>query len=185
MTEQTLSLESLKKEINDLKDKVQKVPENKDQLAIIVFSGDMDKVMASLIIATGAAAMGTEVTLFFTFWGTSVLKKDAPQKKEKLLLQKMFGWMMPKGPKKLPLSKMNFCGAGPKMMNVLMKKYNTASISELIEVAEESEIQFYICQMSMDLMGIKKEEIQPIKNLSYCGVAKFLEISDGGKTLFI
>jgi peroxiredoxin family protein len=185
MSEQNITLEELKLEFDSLKDKIEKIPQTQDKLSLIVFSGDMDKVMASFIIATGAAAMGTEVTLFFTFWGTSVLKKSEPQKRDKLFLQKMFGWMMPKGSKKLPLSKMNFCGAGPKMMNMLMKKYNTASISELLEVAQDCDINFYICQMSMDLMGIKKDELLPIKNLDYCGVAKFLEISDGGKTLFI
>lgn len=185
MIEQQESLVDLKQQIEDLKSKVNQIPIVEDKLSIIVFSGDMDKVMASFIIATGAAAMGTDVSLFFTFWGTSVLKKQAPQSSGKLVLQKMFGWMMPKGPKQLPLSKMNFCGAGPKMMQMLMKKYNTPTIDELLGVAQECEIKFFICQMSMDLMGIKKEEIMPIQNLNYCGVAKFLEISDGGKTLFI
>jgi peroxiredoxin family protein len=180
-----LSLEGLKAELDALKAKVESSPVPEDKLSIIVFSGDMDKVMASLILATGAASMGTEVSLFFTFWGTSVLKKPEPQKSGKLLLQTLFGWMMPKGPKKLPLSKMNFGGAGPKMMNILMKKHNTASIEELLDVAQDCDIHFYICQMSMDLMGIKKEEIQPIENLKYCGVSKFLETSDRGKVLFI
>jgi peroxiredoxin family protein len=149
-----------------------------EKMTLIIFSGEMDRVMAALILATGAVAMGLEVSLFFTFWGTSVLKKPGPQARGKLFLQKLFGWMMPQGPSKLPLSKLNFAGMGPAMMGKLMAHYNTATIPELLDLAQESDVKFYICRMSMDLMGIKEEELLPIKGLDYCGVAAFLNHSD-------
>jgi peroxiredoxin family protein len=178
-------LAALEDQIRALRPKVERGT-LEDKLAIIVFSGEMDKVMASFIIATGAAAMGMEVHLFFTFWGTSVLKADRPQAGGKSLLQRMFGWMVPKGPEALPLSRLNFGGAGPAMMKTLMRRHKTASIAELITVAIETGVHFHICTMSMELMGIQPQELRTIEGLDYCGVAKFLEVADRGKhTLFI
>ena len=152
---------------------------------IIVFSGDFDKVMAAFIIANGAAAMDDEVTMFFTFWGLNALRKDAHVATSgKTPLQKMFGAMMPRGPKKLGLSKMNFAGAGPKMMQRVMKQQNVMTLPELIETAREQGIKLIACTMSMDVMGLRKEEL--IDGLEYAGVASYLgEADESNVNLFI
>ena len=107
-----------------------------DKKTIVMFSGDLDKVMAGLIIANGAAAMGSEVTMFFTFWGINVLRKAKKIKVKKDFMEKMFGWMMPRGAEKLGLSKMNFGGMGALMMKDIMKKKNVNTLPELIESAQ-------------------------------------------------
>lgn len=128
-----------------------------DKKTIIVFSNDMDKVMAAFVIATGAAAMGDEVTMFFTFWGLNVLRDAKKKAQGKSFLEKMFGAMMPKGVEKLPLSKMNFLGIGPKLMKYMMKKKNVMMLPEMIKQAQELGIKMVACSMSMDVMGIKKK----------------------------
>lgn len=128
-----------------------------DKKTIIVFSNDMDKVMAAFVIATGAAAMGDEVTMFFTFWGLNVLRDAKKKVQGKSFLEKMFGAMMPKGVEKLPLSKMNFLGIGPKLMKYMMKKKNVMMLPEMIKQAQELGIKMVACSMSMDVMGIKKK----------------------------
>ena len=151
---------------------------------IIVFSGDLDKVMASFIIANGAAAMGDEVTMFFTFWGLNTLRKPEKIKTSKTLIEKMFGWMMPRGADKLGLSKMNFAGFGAPMMKNVMKKKNVSSLQELIETARMQEIKMIACTMSMDVMGIKEEEL--IDGLEFAGVATYLgEADEANLNLFI
>ncbi|KXG78997.1 DsrE/DsrF/DrsH-like family protein [Thermotalea metallivorans] len=147
-----------------------------DKKTIIVFSGDMDKVMASFIIANGAAAMGSEVTMFFTFWGLNVLRKAQKIKVKKDFMEKMFGWMMPRGAEKLGLSKMNFGGMGAVMMKQIMKKKNVNSLPELIESAQAMGVRMIACTMSMDVMGIKEEEL--IDGIEFAGVATYLGESD-------
>lgn len=155
-----------------------------DKKTIIVFSNDMDKVMAAFVIATGAAAMGDEVTMFFTFWGLNVLRDANKKVKGKSILEKMFGTMMPKGVKNLPLSKMNFCGIGPKLMKHMMKKKNVMFLSDMIKQAQELGIKMIACSMSMDVMGIKKEEL--IDGVEIGGVATYLgEANEAGVNLFI
>jgi len=173
-------LDTLEQEISSIREKLSDT-ELQEKLTIIVFSDEMDKAMVALNLATGGAAMGMEVNLFFTFWGTSILKKRGRQSGGKLFLQKMFGFMLPKGPEKLPLSKMNFAGMGPVMMKSLMKKFNTPSLPDLLQLAQECGVNFYICQMSMELMGIKEDELMAIEGLNYVGVASFLEMADRGK----
>lgn len=151
---------------------------------IIVFSNDLDKVLASFIIANGAAAMGREVTMFFTFWGLNVLRKSNGPKVKKGLIDKMFGWMMPKGPKKLKLSKMNMAGMGSKMMKKVMKDKNVSSLEELMQQAMENGIKLIACTMSMDIMGIRKEEL--IDGVEYAGVATYLgSAEDSNVNLFV
>ncbi|MCL6587320.1 MAG: CoA-disulfide reductase [Anoxybacillus sp.] len=152
------------------------VPQNamqkKDGATIVVFSGDLDKTIASFIIASGAAAMGKKVTMFFTFWGLNVLrKKDAPPV-NKDLLEKMFGMMMPKGVHDLPLSKMNMAGMGPKMIQYVMEKKNVDSVETLMKNAMAAGVKLVACSMSMDIMGIKKEEL--IDGIEIGGVATYL-----------
>jgi len=139
---------------------------------IVVFSNDMDRVMAAFIIANGAAAMGRRVTLFFTFWGLNVLRKKEAPAVEKGFMDRMFGWMMPKGPEKLKLSKMNMAGMGTAMMKRVMKQKNVQSLPELIALAQEQGVQLVACTMSMDVMGIKREEL--IDGIEEGGVATYL-----------
>jgi peroxiredoxin family protein len=151
---------------------------------IIMFSGDMDKAMAGLIIANGAAAMGDEVTMFFTFWGLNILRKAEPVPVKKSFLEKLFGWMMPRGTEKLGLSKMNFGGMGAVMMKKIMKDKKVSSIQELIESARELGVRMIACTMSMDVMGLRKEEL--IDGLEYAGVASYLGEADEARVnLFI
>lgn len=152
---------------------------------IIVFSGDFDKVMAAFIIANGAAAMDDEVTMFFTFWGLNALRKDQHVPTTgKTPLQKMFGAMMPRGPKKLQLSKMNFAGAGPKMMQRVMRQQNVMLLPELIATAREQGIKLVACTMSMDVMGLRKEEL--LDDIEYAGVASYLgDADESNVNLFI
>jgi len=161
-----------------------KAPSNK--LSMIVFSGDLDKVLASFVIATGAAAMGMEVVMFFTFWGTPVLRDKKKNGNGKDMMGKMFGAMLPKGACSVKLSKMNMAGMGTAMMKSLMKKKNVASLDELIELAGELGVQIYVCEMSMDLMGFKRDEIIQYPDIEFCGVARFLEEAMNSKIqLFI
>ena len=151
---------------------------------IVVFSGDFDKAMAAFIIANGAAATGSEVTLFFTFWGLNILRRAEHVPVEKNLIEKMFGWMMPRGATKLKLSKMNMAGMGTQMMQGVMKKKNVLSLPELIETAKQNGVRLVGCTMTMDLMGIRKEEL--IDGVEEGGVAMYLNQAEGaGVNLFI
>ena len=161
-----------------------KTTENK--ISMIVFSGDLDKVLASFVIATGSVAMGMEVVMFFTFWGTSVLRDKDKDVGGKDFMSKMFGAMLPKGTGKVTLSKMNMGGMGTAMMKSLMKKKNVASLEQMLEMAAELGVKIYVCEMSMDLMGFKREEMIDYPDLTYCGVAKFLEEAQNSRVqLFI
>jgi peroxiredoxin family protein/TusA-related sulfurtransferase len=152
---------------------------------IIVFSGDLDKAIASFIIANGALAMGRKVTMFFTFWGLNVLRK--PDKMEGLgknIIEAAFGWMMPRGSKKLTLSKMNMGGLGGMMIRGIMKNKNVPALEEMITAAINGGANIVACQMSMDLMGIRLEEL--IDGIQIGGVASYLEASEhSDNNLFI
>ncbi len=145
---------------------------------IILFSGDFDKVMAALIIANGAAAMGDDVTIFCTFWGLNILRKPekVPTEAKKSTLQSMFGRMMPKGTKKLGLSKMNFAGAGSPMMRKATKDAGGMSLEELFDSAREMGVEFVACTLSMDILGFTKEEL--IDDIEFEGVAAYLGKAD-------
>jgi len=149
----------------------------------VVFSNDLDKALAAFIIANGAATMGYEVTLFFTFWGINILRKDNPGKIKKNLIEKMFGMMMPKGPNKLGLSQMNMGGIGKAMIEGIMDKKNVATLPELIESAKAGGVKLVVCSMSMDLMGIKREEL--IDGIEEGGVAMYIDKIGGNANLFI
>jgi peroxiredoxin family protein len=157
-------------------------PENK--LVMICFSGDLDKALASFIIATGAAAMGMDVVMFFTFWGTPLLRDKQKKVGGKDFMGRMFGFMLPKGAGKVKLSKMNMGGMGTAMMKSLMKKKNVASLEDMIALAGELGVRIFICEMSMDLMGFKREEMIDYPNITYCGVAKMLEEAQNSKVQF-
>jgi NADPH-dependent 2,4-dienoyl-CoA reductase/sulfur reductase-like enzyme/peroxiredoxin family protein/rhodanese-related sulfurtransferase/TusA-related sulfurtransferase len=151
---------------------------------LIVFSGDFDKAMAAFIIANGAAAMGSKVTMFFTFWGLNILRKPVAPLVEKNFVEKMFGWMMPRGAEKAGLSKMNMAGMGKMMIQGIMRKKNVASITDLIQSARKNGVKMAACSMSMDLMGIKQEEL--IDGVEPGGVAMYLAAAEkSGTNLFI
>lgn len=151
---------------------------------LIVFSGDLDKVLASFIIANGAAAMGRPVTMFFTFWGLNALRKSDRVKVKKPFMDKMFGTMMPKGSKKLKLSKMNMAGMGTAMMKKVMNDKNVDSLETLMKHALDSGIRLVACTMSMDIMGITKEEL--IDGVEFAGVASYLgDAEESNVNLFI
>lgn len=162
------------KELLALKTKVDEMPGQENKLSMVVFSGELDKQIASMIIATGAAAMGMKVIMFYTFWGTAALRDPKKKVGGKDFMSKMFGFMLPKGRNKTILSKMNMAGMGTAMLKDLMKKKNVASMDQLFEIAGMMGVEIYICQMSMDLMGFKIEEMIDYPNLSVCGVAGFL-----------
>lgn len=152
---------------------------------IIVFSGEFDKVMAAFVIANGAAAMDDEVTMFFTFWGLNALRRpEHVSAKGKTVLQKAFGRMMPRGPERLALSHMNFGGVGPKLMKKAMRDQNVMSLPELIGSAREQGVKFIACTMSMDVMGLTKEDL--VDDIEYAGVASYLaEADESNVNLFI
>ena len=161
--------------------KIAEAPQGK---TIIVFSGDLDKVLASFIIANGAASMGRPVTMFFTFWGLNALRKSNAPSIKKPFMDKMFGAMMPKGSRKLKLSKMNMAGMGTAMMKKVMKDKNVDSLEALMEHAQTSGIRLVACTMSMDIMGITKEEL--IDGVELAGVASYLgDAEESNVNLFV
>ncbi|MNM25511.1 Coenzyme A disulfide reductase [compost metagenome] len=151
---------------------------------MVVFSGDLDKAIASFIIANGAASSGKKVTMFFTFWGLNIIRKSSKVPVRKDIIGRMFGAMMPRGSRKLKLSQMNMLGAGPRMIRSLMKSKNVSSLEELIQSALDQGVEIVACQMSMDLMGIKREEL--IDDIGIGGVGYYLGQADqAGHNLFI
>ncbi len=151
---------------------------------IVVFSGDFDKAMASFIIANGAAAMGSDVTLFFTFWALNLLRRPESVPVRKTLIERMFGFMMPRGAERTKLSKMNMAGMGTQMIKSIMKKKNVSSLSELIAKAKAAGVRLVACTMTMDLMGIKREEL--IDGVEEGGVAMYLDRAEAANVnLFI
>ena len=188
LDENGVKIEDIERQISELKTQLQSLsgatPENK--LSIIMFSGDLDKVLAALVIATGAVAMGMDVVMFFTFWGTPLLRDKGKKVGGKDIMGKMFGFMLPKGTADVKLSKMNMGGMGTTMMKSLMKKKNVASLEQMLELAAELGVWIFVCEMTMDLMGFKREEMIDYPGLSYAGVAKFLEEAQNSKVqLFI
>jgi len=156
----------------------------KDNKTIIVFSGDLDKALASFIIANGAASMGKKVTMFFTFWGLNILRKAEAVPVKKGLIDSMFGWMMPRGSTALKLSNMNMLGMGTKMMRMVMKNKNISSLEDLIHEAQKAGIEIIACQMSMDVMGLQKEEL--LDGVKIGGVGYYLgEAENANVNLFI
>ena len=161
--------------------KVVDTPEGK---TIIVFSGDLDKVLASFIIANGAAAMGRKVTMFFTFWGLTALRKPEKQPVKKTFIENMFGSMLPRGTGRLHLSRMNMGGMGTAMMKKIMNDKNVDSLETLMKKAMDSGIKIIACTMSMDVMGIKQEEL--IDGVELGGVGTYLgDAEESNVNLFI
>jgi len=152
--------------------------------ALIVFSGDLDKALAAFVLATGAAAAGMEVSMFFTFWGLSVLKKPGARAGKKNLKESMFRLMTPASSLGLGTSQMNFFGMGAAMLRSMMKEKHIASLEELMDVARELGVKMMACTMSMDAMGVTGDEL--VGGLEYGGVAAYMaDASQARVTLFI
>ncbi len=157
-----------------------------DRLSMVVMSGDLDHLLAAFIIATGASAMFEKVSMFFTFWATAALRdpKLAPPRKD--VMGAAFGALLPKGPPKLGLSRMHFCGLGTSVLKRLMKSKGVRSLDELIALAAEGGVEIFVCEMSMNLMGMRREELIDYPGLKLAGVATFLQRAGASKaSLFI
>ncbi len=169
------TIKDLLKRVDALEGKVAE-----DHLALGVMKGDLDYTIAAFIIALGAAAYDMEVDMFFTFWATAALR-DPKKKAKKGFLDSMFGWMLPRGTKKLPLSKMQMMGIGPKMIRSVMKMHNASSLEELMAEAGKMGVRIHVCTMSMDVMGIKKEELIDYPHMDFVGVGTFVGMFDRAK----
>jgi peroxiredoxin family protein len=176
-----ITLDKVWAELEKLKAKTQRIENaRKDQLSIAIISGDMDKIMAGMIISLAAAAMDTKVKLFFSFWALGALRDSKKHPKGKNFISKMFGWMLPNGYNKLKLSKFQMCGMGPWLMKRLMKQQNVLSLEEMFKQAGELGIEITVCEMTMNLMGFKKEEFIDYPNLRFAGAATF--VSDASES---
>ncbi len=176
VTAPTMDYDALLQRITELEARISQLEEApaqdiEDRLAMVVFSGDLDKAIASFIIATGAAAMGLEVSMFFTFWGLSVIKKQT-KFAGKNVLEQGFAAVLPGGSKNLPLSQMSFFGAGSKIIRKLMRDHDVASLEELIGMAQEFGVRMVACEMSQELLGIHDEEL--MDGVEHGGVATFM-----------
>lgn len=181
----TVDMNELLERLSSVEQRVENLEETQpeDQVALVVFSGDLDRVLAAFVIATGAAALGQQVSMFFTFWGLSVLKKDS-NLAGKGLFEKMMAVMSPSGSAQLPVSKMNYFGVGAKMLRQMMKDKNVSSLEEMIDMAKEMDVKLLACEMSKDVMGIQDDEL--MDGLESAGVAAFLGESLRSRTnLFI
>ncbi|HEX9162428.1 MAG TPA: DsrE/DsrF/DrsH-like family protein [Thermoanaerobaculia bacterium] len=173
-------LEALRHDVDELRDRT---PE--DKAAIIVFSGDLDRLLASLVLATGAAAAGLETTMFFTFWGLSALKKKGSLSLDgKSLKEKMFAMMTPASTESMGVSRLNFFGMGAKLLRTMMKEKDVTSVEEMMNMARELGVKRIACTMSMDVMGVEREELADDVELG--GVAAFMaEASRARVSLFL
>lgn len=176
---------ALERTVADLKTQLENLRKDcpEDRATIVAFSGDMDRLFAAFTIASGAAAMGMEVSIFFTFWGLAALRVRTTYS-GKSLGQKMAAVMLPSGPDCVPTSRMNMAGMGPAFFKMLMKQKNVQSLPEMLEMVRELGVRLVACEMSMGVMGVSREELLP--DIDYGGVATYLGDAARSKiTLFI
>jgi len=180
-------LKQVREELEEIKKKITLIENSrKDQLSIAIVSGDMDKILAAMVISLAAAAMDTKVRLFFSFWALSSLRDNKKRAGGKDFISKMFGIMLPRGRNKLSLSNMNMAGMGPLMIKFLMKKQGVLSLDQMFKEAGELGIEITVCEMSMNLMGFKKEEMIDYPHLRFAGAATFVaEANESSMQLFI
>lgn len=171
---------------NQIKTAKEDGKKTKDKTTVIVFSGDLDRVLAAFIIATGAASMGMEAHMFFTFWGLNVLKKNDARNTAPGLMKKMLGVLNKGGTKRLPLSKFHMGGMGTMMMKKLMQRHKMPSIDEMLEIAKQLNVKMIACTTTMDILGISKEQLRNDYIDQYAGVVTYLsEAKEGNVNLFI
>jgi peroxiredoxin family protein len=184
-TQEDVEVGALEARVRELESRIEALQEQlpEDRVTIVVFSGELDRVLAAFIIATGAMAMGQQVSMFFTFWGINTLKKQRILD-GKSLTEKMMSLMTPANTAQMGVSNLNFFGVGAKMLRYMMKEKNVESFEALIDLAEEMGATMYSCAMSQDVMGIKVEELRETAEIS--GVAGFMADALRSKaTLFI
>lgn len=184
-TQEDVEVGTLEARVRELESRIEALQEQlpEDRVTIVVFSGELDRVLAAFIIATGAMAMGQQVSMFFTFWGINTLKKQRILD-GKSLTEKMMSLMTPATTAQMGVSNLNFFGVGAKMLRYMMKEKNVESFEGLIDLAEEMGATMYSCAMSQDVMGIKVEELRETAEIS--GVAGFMADALRSKaTLFI
>lgn len=178
-----IEIENLKKRLSYLEEQLADILEKKNKVGIVVFSGDLDRVLAALIIATGVATFGKEVSVFFTFWGLNAIKVKKKLSNKKWH-QRLFAFLNPASASNLPVSKMNFFGLGSKMLKMMMKEKNVSSLEDLVKMAKELGVKFIACEMSKDVLGIEDDEL--IEGTESGGVAYFLSHSlNSSMTIFI
>ena len=176
--------DTVQEQVKAIEARIDKLEEKNNNLTMVLMSGDFDKAFAAFIIANGALDMGKEVTIFSTFWGLDVIKKPTMTAAGKGFLEKMVTWMRATGPNQLPTSKMNFAGIGPKLFRYMMGNHNVEGLPSMIEMAQEFGVKIIACQMSMDVMGVKKEDL--LDGVDVGGVAAMLSSSyKSNTTLFI
>lgn len=186
----TTAMEALHRENLELAARVARLEQqmngvpDKNAMALCVFSDDLDRLLAAFSIANSSAACGMQVTMYFTFWATSVLKRSGPQASGKSLVERMFGWMLPGGPEVRTLSKLQMGGMGRAMMRREMRLKGIAGLGEQIEMAKSMGIRILVCSMSIDLMGIRREELVAYPDLEICGTTKFIDIAAQGNVTF-
>jgi peroxiredoxin family protein len=157
-----------------------------NSLNLLVFEGTRDRLLAAFVMATGAAACGMQVTMFFTFWGTAALRKERATSKQKSWIERALGWMLPSSFSRTKLSQLDMCGLGRLLISREMRKKNIADLPELLDVAADLGVTIRVCEMSMKLMGIQREELLDYPGLEFCGVASFVEdAAAANTTLFI
>lgn len=157
-----------------------------DRLSLVVFSGSLDKQIAAFVLATGGAASGMQVDMFFTFWGLAALRDPKKRPPKKDLLSRAFGLVMPKGFGELPLSQLHLGGLGPRLIRRIMRRKGFASLEDMVRLAEELGVRLWACDMSRETLGISADELIDYAHLDHCGVAHFLaEASRGKVTLFL
>ncbi|MFP5207089.1 MAG: DsrE/DsrF/DrsH-like family protein [Acidobacteriota bacterium] len=183
-TSTELSLQEAVKQLTERLDALEKSAGN-DRLSIGVMSGNLDTTIAAFIIALGAVAYDMEVDMFFTFWATAALR-DPRKSASKKLLDKMFGWMLPRSSQALPLSKMQMAGIGPKMIRSVMKARGVKSLEQLMKEAAEFGVRIHVCEMSMGVMGLKEEEMIDYPGIDYVGVGSFIQmIGESRQVVFL
>jgi peroxiredoxin family protein len=168
-------IDELQAKIDALESKISTLESSrKDQLSIAIISGEMDKILAAMIISLAAASMDTKVKLFFSFWALSALRDARKKAKGKDFMSKMFGIMLPSGKNNLKLSSMNMAGMGPFLIRKLMKKNGVLTLDQMFANAAEMGIEIIVCEMSMNLMGFKREELIDYPHLKYAGACTFV-----------
>jgi peroxiredoxin family protein len=167
-------LGNLEQQLEDLEKQLE-AQQDSNTVNLICFSGEWDRLFAALSIAAGSLAMGMEVHLFFTFWAVSALRSaDRLSFKGKSFLQSMFSWIMPRGPRRAPLSRMNFGGIGKTLMRRVMKREGVADIDQLFEEVQELGAHIHLCDTTTTLFGLQCFELESVENIDHCGVTTFL-----------
>lgn len=180
------TLELLQERISALEEQQSPQAPDCNKMNLLVFDSSRDRLLAAFVMATGAAACGMDVSMFFTFWATAAMRKGCGQFGRKTLVERAFGWMLPGSLSRTRLSQMDMCGMGRFLMGREMKKKNVADLDQLLDTAGDLGVRICVCEMSMRLMGIRREELIDYPQLEYCGVAKFVEqASHSNTTLFI